>query len=155
MRSLPALFAGALLMAGIAGCSEATTTPQPESIETATFATSLGVNLAASTRTAQGVYLRDITVGTGAAIATLDSVAVRYTGYFKDGTAFNSNDDPSAPLFEVRVGAHQVIDGFDAGMLGMRVGGVRQVIIPPSQGYATGSLAGKILIFNVSMVAKR
>lgn len=155
MRSLSARIAGVLLMAGIAGCSEATTKPQPESIETATFATSLGVNLAASTRTAEGVYLRDVTVGTGDAIALQDSVALRYTGYFKDGTSFSTNEASGTPLLEARVGAHQVINGFELGLPGMRVGGVRQIIVPPSQGYSSGALAGKILIFRVTMVAKR
>ena len=155
MRSLSAMFAGALLIVGIAGCSEATTKPQSETIETATFASSLGIDLAASTKTAEGVYLRDLTVGTGAVITAHDSVAVRYTGYFKDGTVFDSNEGSGKPLFEFLLGQKRVIDGFEIGLLGMKVGGVRQVIIPPSEGYPSGALAGRILIFKVTMVAKR
>ncbi|MHB1071211.1 MAG: FKBP-type peptidyl-prolyl cis-trans isomerase [Gemmatimonadaceae bacterium] len=155
MRSLSALCAGVLLTAGIAGCSEATTKPQPESIETATFATSLGVDLAASTKTAQGVYLRDLTVGTGATITANDSVAVRYTGYLKDGTSFNSNERPGDPLLERRLGQQQLLGAFEAGMVGMKVAGVRQIIIPPSLGYPSGELAGRIMVFRVTMVAKR
>jgi FKBP-type peptidyl-prolyl cis-trans isomerase len=155
MRSLSAILAGAFLMAGVAGCSEATTKPQSETIENATFASSLGIDLAASTKTPEGVYLRDLTVGTGATITAHDSVAVRYTGYFKDGTIFDSNEASGNPLFEFLLGQKRVIDGFEIGLLGMKVGGVRQVIIPPSEGYPSGGLAGKILIFKVTMVAKR
>lgn len=155
MRSLSVILAGALLMAGVAGCSDATTKPQSETIETASFASSLGIDLAASTKTAEGVYLRDLTVGTGTAITAHDSVAVRYTGYFKDGTIFDSNEASGKPLFEFLLGQKRVIDGFEIGLLGMKVGGVRQVIIPPSEGYSSGALAGRILIFKVTLVAKR
>jgi peptidylprolyl isomerase/FKBP-type peptidyl-prolyl cis-trans isomerase FkpA len=153
MRSLSAVLAGALLMVGIAGCSEATTKPQPESIETASFAASLGVDLAASTKTAEGAYFRDITVGTGAVLAQGDTATVSYKGFFRTGEVF---DPGSTPLvFEYPPSSY--IRGFTAGLQGLRVGGRRQIIVPPSLGYTQSGhpLYGKILVFDVTLVSKK
>jgi FKBP-type peptidyl-prolyl cis-trans isomerase FkpA len=116
-------------------CTSLDTTPPP-TIEGTTFATSLGVDLAASTKTSSGVYYRDLTVGTGAAVANGQHLSVRYTGWLANGTQFDSNVN-KAP-FSFQLGTHGVIEGWDLGIPGMNVGGRRQLIIPSSLGYGPG-----------------
>lgn len=144
--------AACLCLAAACGGSDAPTAP---SIESATFAPSLNVNLAASTRTASGLYYRDLTVGAGAVAGNGQSVTVTYSGYLTSGSKFDGTSSvrPSLPF---TIGARQVVDGFDEGVRGMRVGGTRQLIIPPSLGYGArgnGPIPPQaIIIFEVGLV---
>ena len=117
-------------------------------IESTTFATSLGVNLAASTKTASGLYYRDITVGTGKTIVAGDSINVKYSGALANGSVF----DPGTRPYGFTIPG-SVIQGWNEGLLGMKVGGTRQLIIPPSLGYgANGSgpiPPNAVLVFTV------
>lgn len=141
-----------LLLVAVASCSDSA--PFVPNIDTTNFAPSLNVNLAASTKTASGLYYRDITVGAGALVpvASGASVTTTYAGYLRNGTEFDSGN---LPAFTTGTGA--VIDGYDEGVRGMRVGGQRQLIIPPSLGYgsrASGSIpANSILIFVITLTA--
>jgi peptidylprolyl isomerase len=150
-RTIVAISALALTSACLGGESVA-----PErSIEETTFASALGVNLAASTKTANGVYYRDIVVGTGAVVASGQNISIRYTGWLSNGVQFDTNLPASNPL-TFKLGAGDVIDGFDEGLAGVRVGGRRQIIVPPSLGYGPydyGPIPGNsILVFNVEVV---
>ena len=126
------------------------------SIEEASFASVLGVNLAASTKTANGAYYRDIVVGTGAVVASGQHICIRYTGWLSNGVQFDTNLSNTNPL-TFKLGAGEVIDGFDEALAGVRVGGRRQLIVPPSLGYGPynyGPIPGNsILVFNVEVVA--
>lgn len=126
------------------------------SIEETSFASALGVNLAASTKTPNGAYYRDIVVGTGAVVASGQTISIRYTGWLSNGFQFETNVSSSNPLV-FKLGAGEVIDGFDEALAGVRVGGRRQLIIPPSLGYGPydyGPIPGNsILVFNVEVVA--
>ncbi|HEY0242888.1 MAG TPA: FKBP-type peptidyl-prolyl cis-trans isomerase [Gemmatimonadaceae bacterium] len=126
------------------------------SIEETSFASALGVNLAASTKTPNGAYYRDIVVGTGAVVAGGQTISIRYTGWLSNGFQFETNVSSSNPLV-FKLGAGEVIDGFDEALAGVRVGGRRQLIIPPSLGYGPydyGPIPGNsILVFNVEVVA--
>jgi FKBP-type peptidyl-prolyl cis-trans isomerase FkpA len=83
------------------------------------------------------LVIDDVTVGTGAAAANGDTVTVNYTGTFLDGRVFDTSVG-KAPL-TFRIGAAQLIPGFEQGVVGMRVGGRRRVTIPPDLAYgATG-----------------
>jgi len=125
-------------------------------IEEVYFDPSLGVNLAASTKTASGLYYRDIIPGAGTEVLQVqgDSVGVRYRGWLRNGVAFDSNTTAALPL-RFRTGNNAVIDGFDEGVRGMKVGGRRQLIIPPGLGYGSqGSAAipsNSILVFDVTL----
>lgn len=125
-------------------------------IEDVTFAPELGVNLAASTKTASGMYYRDITVGGGATIPTTngDTAFVRYQGWLRNNVSFDNNLSAAQP-FAFVTGSGGVIAGFDEGVRGMRVGGVRQLIIPPALGYGangSGAIPGNsILIFTITL----
>ena len=123
-------------------------------IESTTFGSNLNVSLATSTKTASGLYYRDIVVGTGQTVATGDTVRVYYQGALSSGELFDQRLSPSATL-DFKLGSGYVIPGWDEGLVGMKVGGVRQLIIPPALAYgATGRNAippYAVLVFNVTM----
>ena len=125
-------------------------------IEETNFAASLGVNLAASTKTANGTYYRDLVVGTVTTVATGQTIKVRYTGWLANGTQFDTNTSSANPL-TFKVGSGQVILGFDDGLVGAKVGSQRQLIIPPSLGYGPydyGPIPGNsVLVFKVEVVS--
>ena len=148
-RSSPSGGGLTLLLWAFTAC----TAPAAQDIEKTKFAASLGVDLTASTKV-DAMYLRDTTVGTGATATAGQPVTMRYTGWLADGTQFDSNQ---AAGFQFRLGAGQVIQGWDVGVTGMQVGGARQLIIPPSMGYGAEGTSGipgnSILVFNVTMLS--
>lgn len=97
----------------------------------------------------------DITVGTGAEATTGSTVSVHYTGTLTDGTKFDSSLDRGAP-FSFNLGAGQVIKGWDEGVVGMKVGGKRKLVIPPSLGYGDRAVstipANSTLVFEVELL---
>lgn len=137
------------LVALFASCSDSS--PFVPTIEGTNFAPSLGVDLAASTKTASGLYYRDMVVGGGATVPATGTTPVRvqYAGFFRSGVSFD------AGTFDFTVGSNGAIAGMDEGLRGMKVGGQRQLIIPPSLGYGGtpyGSIpANSILVFNVTL----
>jgi FKBP-type peptidyl-prolyl cis-trans isomerase len=98
----------------------------------------------------------DLVVGTGAEAREGDKVAVHYAGTLMDGTKFDSSYDRGQP-FVFTLGAGQVIQGWDKGVAGMKVGGKRKLIIPPYMAYGTSGVPGTIppnaiLVFEVELV---
>ena len=78
---------------------------------------------------------RDLKVGTGPPAQAGQTVTVQYVGVnYKNGKQFDASWDRGQP-FKFVLGAHQVIPGWDAGVVGMRPGGRRELIIPPALGY--------------------
>jgi FKBP-type peptidyl-prolyl cis-trans isomerase len=128
------------------------------SIESTKFAPSLGVDLAASTKTPSGLYIRDLSQGAGAELASGQTVGMRYVGSFADGRVFDSNPAPK-PAFSFRLGGGQVIKGWDEGLVGMKVGGKRQLVIPASLAYGPndyGPIPGNsVLVFTVEALSAR
>lgn len=122
-------------------------TPLPAGIDTVT--------------TASGLKYADITVGTGAVAQNGSQVAVHYTGYLTTGKGFDTSLGGSPLPFTV--GAHQFLTGFEEGVIGMKVGGKRRLIIPPALGYGANEIrdqsgqvvipANSTLIFDVQLVA--
>ena len=92
--------------------------------------------------TASGLKYVDQVVGSGASPSLGKKVKVHYTGTLMDGTKFDSSVDRGQP-FEFTIGVGQVIKGWDEGVMTMKVGGKRKLIIPPDLGYGSRS-AGKI-----------
>ncbi len=140
--------------AGLTACSD-NNTVAPTPIESTTFAPVLGVDLAASTKAPSGLYYRDMTVGTGATVANGQQLSMRYTGWLANGTQFDSNVNGSPYVF--RLGAGAVIDGWDLGIVGMKVGGRRQLIIPSALGYGPGGSGSippnAVLVFIVDVLS--
>ena len=137
---LTALLLAVLTVLGVAGCNSTPTSPS--------------VNVTFSTT--------DIRVGTGVEATNGRTVTVNYTGWLysttaagNKGTQFDTSVGKTP--FTFVLGARQVITGWDQGVLGMRVGGQRRLIIPASLGYgsqANGPIpANSTLIFEVELLA--
>jgi FKBP-type peptidyl-prolyl cis-trans isomerase len=108
------------------------------------------------TKTASGLEYWDIKVGAGAVAQTGQHVKVDYTGWLTDGKKFDSSVGTGRP-FDFMLGAGQVIKGWDEGVVGMKVGGKRQLRIPPDLAYGAKGYPGAIppsatLIFDVQLV---
>lgn len=98
----------------------------------------------------------DEVVGTGEEAVAGKKVKVHYTGYLTDGTKFDSSVDRNEP-FDFKLGAGQVIQGWDQGFAGMKVGGKRKLTIPSHMGYGARGAGGVIppnatLIFDVELL---
>ena len=76
----------------------------------------------------------DLKAGTGPEAKAGDTVTVHYTGMLDDGTKFDSSRDRNEP-FSFALGRGRVIQGWDYGVAGMKVGGQRKLVIPPEEGY--------------------
>lgn len=92
---------------------------------------------------AEELQIRDIVTGTGEEAVPGATVTVHYTGWLMDGTKFDSSLDRGEP-FSFPLGASRVIRGWDQGVEGMRVGGKRELIIPPELGYGARGAGGVI-----------
>lgn len=106
--------------------------------------------------TPSGLKYWDITLGNGDTATKGHTVKVHYTGWLENGKKFDSSVDRGEP-FEFRLGAGEVIKGWDEGVAGMKVGGKRQLRIPPELGYGTRGAGGVIppnatLIFDVELL---
>src|SRR6185295_18338764 len=109
--------------------------------------------------TATGLGYVDLVQGSGAQPKTGDTVSVHYTGWLKSGTKFDSSVDRGTP-FELPVGKGRVIKGWDEGVISMKVGGKRKLIIPAHLGYGDRGAGGVIpggatLIFEVELLGIR
>lgn len=107
--------------------------------------------------TDSGLKYYDLEVGDGASPQVGQGVAVHYTGWLEDGTKFDSSLDRGQP-FTFALGMRQVIPGWDEGVTTMKVGGRRQLVIPPELGYGQQGAGGVIppnatLIFEVELLA--
>lgn len=103
------------------------------------------------------VAIEEIQVGEGEAAKNGDTVEMHYRGTFPDGKQFDSSYDNNR-TFTFRLGAGQVIQGFDMMVLGMKPGGKRKATIPPEFGYGARGAGGAIppnatLVFEVELIS--
>jgi FKBP-type peptidyl-prolyl cis-trans isomerase FkpA len=106
--------------------------------------------------TASGLRYQDVKEGTGDVATAGKTVSVHYTGWLTNGTKFDSSKDRGQP-FEFPLGGGRVIRGWDEGVQGMKVGGVRKLTIPPELGYGARGAGGVIppnatLVFEVELL---
>jgi len=105
-----------------------------------------------------GVWVLDRQEGSGPAASPGNRVRTHYRGWIPDGTRFDSSLDPVSEPLSFVLGGGQMIPGFDYGVRGMRVGGVRTVLIPPFLGYGarppggSGIPANSWLVFEIHLV---
>ncbi|MGH7164274.1 MAG: FKBP-type peptidyl-prolyl cis-trans isomerase [Nitrospiraceae bacterium] len=99
--------------------------------------------------TESGLQYVDLVKGTGRQAEPGNSATVHYTGWLANGTKFDSSLDRKEP-FSFRVGGGQVIQGWDEGVKGMKVGGKRKLIIPPNLGYGARG-AGNVIPPNATL----
>ena len=108
------------------------------------------------TTTSSGLQYWDVVVGTGATAVAGKGVKVHYSGFLTTGEKFDSSRDRGEP-FVFQLGAGEVIKGWDEGVVGMKVGGQRQLRIPPGLAYGSSGAGGTIppnatLIFDVELL---
>ncbi len=162
LRKLAPVGAGLLLVAcgysdpyqgagPAAGVRETTPTPAPGQDDFST-----GANLK-MVKLPDGLQFADVKVGDGPLVKKNDKLEVQYTGWLASGKKFDSSRDRGQP-FSVTIGQGQVIPGWDEGIPGMRVGGVRRLVVPPDLGYGSqgqpqgGIPANATLVFLVEVV---
>ncbi|TNE46942.1 MAG: FKBP-type peptidyl-prolyl cis-trans isomerase [Deltaproteobacteria bacterium] len=98
----------------------------------------------------------ELEIGTGTEAQSGQKVSVHYTGWLTDGTKFDSSVDRGRP-FDFVLGGGMVIQGWDQGVVGMKVGGKRKLTIPPELGYGERGFPGAIppsatLVFEVELL---
>ncbi|MDD5530175.1 MAG: FKBP-type peptidyl-prolyl cis-trans isomerase [bacterium] len=103
-----------------------------------------------------GLKCKDIKIGKGKMVKRGSRITVHYTGWLLDGTKFDSSKDRRSP-FTFIVGAGQVIKGWEQGVIGMKEGGKRKLMIPPELGYGEQGAGSFIppnseLIFDVELL---
>lgn len=107
--------------------------------------------------TPSGLKYKDIVVGTGDSPTNGQMVTVHYTGTLTDGSKFDSSRDRGQP-FSFPIGAGRVIKGWDEGVATMKIGGRRELVIPPDLGYGARGAGGVIppnatLVFDVELLS--
>ena len=105
---------------------------------------------------ASGLQYEDVVVGSGTMAEPGMSVSVHYTGRLTDGSKFDSSLDRGQPL-KFQLGSGQVIDGWEQGIKGMRIGGKRKLTIPPDLAYGARGSSGVIppyatLLFDIELI---
>jgi FKBP-type peptidyl-prolyl cis-trans isomerase len=159
----------ALCAAAVIGCSSrdkpAETAPAAEPAATGSAAAPADAPASTGTET-MALQKTDLAPGNGAEIKSGQTALVHYTGWLYDAAApenkgkkFDSSVDRNEP-FEFPVGAGMVIKGWDEGVVGMKVGGKRRLVIPPEMGYGSRGAGGVIppgatLVFDVELVEIR
>ena len=151
MRNLEKLMILTLLLVAMAipACAQKETVPKAPEPEAAS-------KKEATVKTASGLEYIDLVPGTGPSPTAGKGVKVHYTGWLTDGKKFDSSVDRGQP-FVFTVGVGQVIPGWDEGVLAMKVGGKRKLIIPSNLGYGPSGAGSDIppnatLIFEVELL---
>ena len=150
----------ALFLAAVAGPGAAQTPPKPPAAPAASASASLSTRIGVKVTELQKI---DVVVGTGAEAAAGKPVYVHYTGWLYDpavpdghGKKFDSSLDRNLP-FGFTLGMGKVIKGWDEGVVGMKIGGKRTLVIPSTMAYGERGAGGVIppnatLVFDVELL---
>jgi len=109
----------------------------------------------APTGSNEKLEVTDEKIGTGKEVKKGDTVEINYVGTLTNGKKFDASAEHGGP-FTTQIGVGQVIKGWDEGIIGMKVGGKRKLVIPPSLGYGSQNMGtippNSTLIFQVELV---
>lgn len=128
-------------------------TPPPDTVpEFLDYAADLQVDLSDMAKLESGVLYRDITPGTGPDVVEGDSVLVHYLGWLPNGSLVDS------ALVGVKVGSGDALPGIDAGLIGMKVGGIRKLVLTPGLAYGPDGTSGippaAVLVYDLEVRSK-
>ncbi|MCL4866322.1 MAG: FKBP-type peptidyl-prolyl cis-trans isomerase [Gemmatimonadales bacterium] len=165
MRLLPLL-----LLAAAAACGEVRSgdalqslrAPDPPELpvvpELIDYHPDLQIAIAEMQMKESGLLFQDDSVGVGDSVTVGSTVVVHYTGWFPDGTVFDTSRESGNPI-SFQVGRGEVIEAWEEGLLGMRVGGRRKLVVPPALGYGEGGWGSippnAVLVFEVELLELR
>ncbi len=107
--------------------------------------------VAASAALSGELVVEDLVVGTGRPARYGDTVSVHYEGWLEDGKRFDSSLE-RGQKFVFRLGARQVIKGWEQGVKGMKVGGKRRLVIPPELAYGEREVGGGLIPANSTLI---
>jgi peptidylprolyl isomerase len=138
------MWAAPLILA-LGACGDSTG-PSIEVIEEISFHESVGVDLSAMTEAPSGLYYQDLVPGDGAELTSGADAVVEYLVRFRTGEVVGSS-----PSFEFTVGDPGLWDGFNLGVVGMRVGGQRKLVLPPAL-VNDSRFPGRVLIFDIDLL---
>ena len=125
------------------------------------IATSSSSNVQTATTTTMtttdGLQITDVVVGSGATAEPGDTITVNYVGTLTNGTVFDASANHGSSGFSFTLGKGQVIKGWDEGIVGMKVGGKRKLVIPAALAYGNQAVGGVIpanstLVFEVELL---
>jgi FKBP-type peptidyl-prolyl cis-trans isomerase FkpA len=104
---------------------------QADEVTRTTFSPQLNIRLDSMIRRPSGLYVQDLQVGNGSVATRTRTAIVRYSGFLSNGKAFDSGE------ISVTLGTNKTIRAWEEGLLGMRVGGRRRLVVPPSLAYGS------------------
>jgi FKBP-type peptidyl-prolyl cis-trans isomerase FkpA len=143
------------LLCGIMSFSCAGGMQRPSDPAEVAFAPDLGIDLTTMTMLPGRLYFSDIRPGDGEEAKRNSTVRVLYTGKLPDGTIFDASRDETDAV-QFRLGDGQVIRGWEDGIVGMRVGGLRRLVVPPALAYGrrgtTAVPSNATLVFEILLV---
>ena len=141
----------ATLVALAAACSSTTgeVSGVPSTPGTETYASVLNVNIASMTKVNDNLYMKDSVVGTGAEAVSGKNISTTYVGYLSNGAKFDGG------TISFQLGVSQVIAGWDQGIVGMKVGGTRKLVIGSTLGYGVEGRGiippNATMVFNITL----
>lgn len=150
-----AVIAAFFIFPGLSPFGQSAQAPTQETAMATTTSTSESTSM--PTENADQLQIIDETVGTGAVAAAGDTVTVNYVGSLTNGTVFDASANHGSSGFTFSLGAGQVIKGWDQGIVGMKEGGKRKLVIPAALAYGNQSPApsipaGSTLVFEVELM---
>ena len=160
MRNIAIISFSILSLALFYGCTKKETQQTNEQTTGATAPTGdvapTGATAPTGMNSVTELKVEEIKAGTGKEAKSGTVVSVHYTGWLTDGKKFDSSLDRGQP-FKFHLGKGQVIQGWDKGVAGMKVGGKRKLTIPPEMGYGSRGAGGVIppnatLVFEVELL---
>jgi FKBP-type peptidyl-prolyl cis-trans isomerase len=152
-RAAAGLAAAAGLWLAVGACaSSAGPPPDPA---TAVYAPETGVDLSRMEETSSGLYIEEISEGVGRNAVRGDRIRIHFVGWLADGTLIDSTLGGDPYVFEL--GSDEVIRGWNQGVVGMKVGGRRRLVIRPGLGYGPRGRAPQvppnaILVFEIQLL---
>lgn len=154
-RLVPAGVAiAALAAAGCASQNAPARVASPAVIDSTTFAAALGVDLGQFTKTTAGMYFQDVVRGQGVVASEGRKATFRYAAFLPDGTPVETQRAP----VEVEIN-EGMIRGLRFGLIGMRAGGARRLVVPPSLAYGRNQYGkippNSILVFDLELLSVR
>ncbi|MEQ9569265.1 MAG: FKBP-type peptidyl-prolyl cis-trans isomerase [Longimicrobiales bacterium] len=146
------VFGGGLLTATLTACASGPPAPGPDEV---TYAPETEVDLSRMERTSSGLYIEEISEGVGKNAVRGDRVRIHFIGWLPDGTLVDSS--LAGEPYEFELGSDEVIRGWNQGIVGMKVGGRRRLVIRPGLGYGPRGRAPRVppdavLIFEIQLL---